>query len=135
MFDQTKKKRVIVMTILSAILCSALVIVSSLSPLAHTGEAVNKFGTLGMWASLGMVLAFYLIPLAIYAAGFSAMRFIMALFCVIGILMNIVTLLAALGLNADNIILLAISIAGIIVNIIWFSVAFKSKGRGYRYGA
>lgn len=135
MYNKPKKKRIIVMTILSAILCTALLIATSLSPLADSGDAANKFGTLGMWASLGMTLVFYIIPLAIYAAGVNAMRFIMAMFCGIGVLMNIVTLLAALGLDVDNITLLVLSIAGIVVNVAWFPVAFGSKGRGYRYGA
>ncbi|MCY8225596.1 DUF5391 family protein [Bacillus haynesii] len=81
--------------------CSLLV-TASLSPLADSGPHTNKFGTLGMWAEIGTVLIFYMLPLAVFMAGFDAMKFGMAVLCGIGLLIAVtmipvVVLIGAFG--------------------------------------
>lgn len=128
MANKTKKERIIFMTVVSAVLYCALLVATSLSPLADLGSHANKFGTLGMWSALGMILTSYILPLAIYMAGINTMRFVMAFFCGLGILMNVVTLFIATMLGVgENIIPVLLSAAGICVDVMWFSVAFGSK--------
>ncbi|MFD3449525.1 DUF5391 family protein [Microbacteriaceae bacterium 4G12] len=127
-----KKKKVMITTVLSAILFCSLVVVSSLSPLADSGPTTNKFGSLGMWASIGIVLALYIIPLVCYMAGMDWMRFVMATFCSVGLLMNLFTFLFILGISvfdsgaSDLLGVIVLCIAATLINIIWFVVAFRS---------
>ncbi|QNU03202.1 DUF5391 family protein [Peribacillus butanolivorans] len=128
-----KRKGIIFMTLLSAVLFCALLITISLSPLADIGPNANQFGSSGMWISIGMVLVFYLLPLIIYWLGIDIMRFVLALFCGGGLLINssiIVAVLVIAKFKDISAIYIAsitgLCLAAIIVNILWFFIAFRS---------
>ena len=121
------------MTLLSAVLFCVLLITISLSPLADLGPNANQFGSSGMWISIGMVLVFYLLPLIIYWIGIDIMRFVLALFCCGGLLINssiIVAVLVIAKFKDISAIYIAsitgLCLAAIIVNILWFFIAFRS---------
>lgn len=119
-------------TMISALLFSTLIIIASLSPLSELGANANKFGSFGMWGAVGMVLVLYLLPLITYKLAPGVMRFVMAIFCSIGLLINISTVgvVFILGVRASSSPYLAwivgICVAAFIVNIIWFFVTFRS---------
>ncbi|WP_180319938.1 DUF5391 family protein [Peribacillus butanolivorans] len=128
-----KRKGIIFMTLLSAVLFCALLITISRSPLADIGPNANQFGSSGMWISIGMVLVFYLLPLIIYWLGIDIMRFVLALFCGGGLLINssiIVAVLVIAKFKDISAIYIAsitgLCLAAIIVNILWFFIAFRS---------
>ncbi|MFU2016559.1 DUF5391 family protein [Peribacillus butanolivorans] len=128
-----KRKGIIFMTLLSAVLFCALLITISLSPLANIGPNANQFGSSGMWISIGMVLVFYLLPLIIYWLGIDIMKFVLALFCGGGLLINssiIVAVLVIAKFKDISAIYIAsitgLCLAAIIVNILWFFIAFRS---------
>ncbi|MGG0287579.1 DUF5391 family protein [Peribacillus butanolivorans] len=128
-----KRKGIIFMTMLSAVLFCVLLITISLSPLADIGPNANQFGSSGMWISIGMVLVFYLLPLIIYWIGIDIMRFVLALFCGGGLLINssiIVAVLVIAKFKDISAIYIAsitgLCLAAIIVNILWFFIAFRS---------
>ncbi|MFE0506040.1 DUF5391 family protein [Peribacillus butanolivorans] len=128
-----KRKGIIFMTMLSAFLFCVLLITISLSPLADLGPNANQFGSSGMWISIGMILVFYLVPLIIYWIGIDIMRFVLALFCCGGLLINSSIILAALVIakfkDISAIYIASITglcLAAIIVNILWFFIAFRS---------
>ena len=124
---------VMIVTIISALLFCSLLIMISLSPLAESGPNANEFGSLGMWSAAGVILVLYILPLIIYKVGVTAMRYIMAIFCGIGILINVASMgiVLLINLKVSHFPYLAeiigISIAAVIVNIIWFFVAFLSS--------
>lgn len=60
------KKKIISMTLLSGLLFCLVIVLSSLSPLSETGDAANEFNSAGMWTSVMMMLALYVIPLLLY---------------------------------------------------------------------
>ncbi|MGE7623215.1 DUF5391 family protein [Viridibacillus sp. NPDC096237] len=126
------KKSVIVMTLISAILFCALLVVSSLTPISDLGQNANKFGTVGMWLGMVMILFCYLLPVILFVAGINAMKFVMAILCGFGILIFTTTIGAVIFLGfVQNMILeilvvVAICLAAIIVNISWFFVAYRS---------
>jgi len=128
-----KTNRVIVMiwSLISAFLFCSMIVTASLSPLAHSGPHANEFGTLGMWAAIGTVLIFYMLPLAVFMAGFDAMKFVMAVLCGIGLIIAltmipIVMLIGAIGGYASALLGVAgLCILLAIVNVIWLVVAFR----------
>ncbi|MFF3099889.1 DUF5391 family protein [Viridibacillus arvi] len=127
------KKGVIVMTLISAILFCSLLVISSLTPISDLGPNANKFGSVGMWLGMVMILFCYLLPVILFVAGINAMKFIMAILCGFGILIFTATMGTVLVLGfVQNIVpeifvVVAICFAAIIVNISWFFVAFRPK--------
>ncbi|MFD4929733.1 DUF5391 family protein [Peribacillus butanolivorans] len=128
-----KRKGIIFMTLLSAVLFCALLFTISLSPLADIGPNANQFGSSGMWISIGMVLVFYLLPLIIYWLGIDIMRFVLALFCGGGLLINSSIIVAVLVIAKFKDIsaiyiasIIGLCLAAIIVNILWFFIAIRS---------
>ncbi len=118
-------------TTISALLFCTLIMITSLSPLSEFGPNANTFVSLGMWSAIGMTLLLYILPLIIYRIGVDAMRYIMAIFCGIGIIIIITTVgtVLVLGLLASPfpylIGIVGVCIAALIVNFIWFFVAFR----------
>lgn len=130
------KKYIIALTVLSAFLFSALIIAGSLSPLSEMGDHANQFNSVGMWLSIAMILFFYLIPVILYAIGLNWMKITMAIFCVIGIviLLSTIVIVLIIGLVNHNMwqlsSVLIVSILGVIINIVWLIVAFwKNEGK------
>ncbi|MBK5443480.1 MULTISPECIES: DUF5391 family protein [unclassified Peribacillus] len=128
-----KRKGIIFMTMLSAVLFCVLLITISLSPLADLGPNANQFGSSGMWISIGMILVFYLLPLIIYWIGIDIMRFVLALFCCGGLLINSTIIVAVLVIAKFKDIsaiyiasIIGLCLTAIIVNILWFFIAFRS---------
>ncbi|MGG0663284.1 DUF5391 family protein [Viridibacillus arvi] len=125
------KKGVIVMTLISAILFCSLLVVSSLTPISDLGPNANKFGSVGMWLGMVMILFCYLLPVILFLAGINSMKFFMAILCGFGILIFTATMGTVLILGfVQNIVpeifgVVAIFLAAIIVNISWFFVAFR----------
>ncbi|WP_245639469.1 DUF5391 family protein [Viridibacillus arvi] len=125
------KKGVIVMTLISAILFCSLLVVSSLTPISDLGPNANKFGSVGMWLGMVMILFCYLLPVILLLAGINSMKFFMAILCGFGILIFTATMGTVLILGfVQNIVpeifgVVAICLAAIIVNISWFFVAFR----------
>ncbi|MEH6840527.1 DUF5391 family protein [Priestia megaterium] len=136
MRNSTAKNSVIVTTLLSALFFCFILVLGSLSHLADSGPNVNTFGSTGLWLSLGMVLFLYLLPLAFYMLGMHCLKFVMAAFCSIGLLIAASTLLLMPALflfgledfsgNLASIIGVMISCLGLLItNIVWFVAAFK----------
>ncbi|MGG0184941.1 DUF5391 family protein [Bacillus rhizoplanae] len=128
MTKETNKSRIIFMTLVSALLFCSLLVVASLSPLADSGPSANKLGTMGMWTAIGMALATYLLPLILYIVGLNVMKFVMAVFCGLGLLINSVILIVVLTMGGFP-ILLGLCIATLIVNVMWYFVAFRSPSK------
>lgn len=128
MTKETNKSRIIFMTLVSALLFCSLLVTASLSPLANSGPNANKFGTIGMWTAIGMALATYLLPLILYVVGLNVMKFVMAVFCGLGLLINSVILIVVLTMGGFS-ILLGFCIATLIVNVMWYFVAFRSPSK------
>ena len=118
-------------TLISALLFCSLIVMTSLSPLSEFGPNANTFGSVGMWSAIGMILVLYLLPLIIYKIRLDAIRYIIAIFCSFGILINIAVLgiVLLLGLRTDSfpnsLGIMGICIAALLVNLIWFFVTFR----------
>ncbi|MBY8911982.1 DUF5391 domain-containing protein [Bacillus sp. YC2] len=131
--NQTNKKGTVTVTLFSAVMFCLLPVIGSLSPFAETGPNANSFNSAGMWTSVGMMLVFYLIPLALYVLGVNAMKIIMAVFCGIGLIISTAVVLVTIAVAAASgqelspfSGVLAWSGAAFIVNVLWFVVAFRS---------
>ncbi|KXY56747.1 DUF5391 family protein [Bacillus cereus] len=128
----SQKKWIIIVTLISAVLFCSLLIASSLSPLADSGPKANKFGSIGMWSSIGIILVLYIVPLSSYIAGANSMKYIMAVFCGFGLMIDFSILGVILFMNKSEQIIpnllgpLSFCIAGLIINIIWLIVAFRT---------
>ncbi|MDM5157056.1 DUF5391 family protein [Bacillus sp. DX1.1] len=134
MRNQSKKSSIVFITLVSALLFCSFLIATSLSPLADLGPNANKFNSLGMWKSIGMILLFYIVPLLLYIGGIKAMRFIMAFLCCMGLFIHLVILAVVFivirvsDYNASSFLGVIILCAAVsITNVIWFFVAFRSK--------
>jgi len=85
----------------------------------------------GMWPAIGMILVLYNIPLVIYKVGVGAMRFIMAILCSMGVIINIAIIVAVLVLELQVnpfpylVSIIGLCIAALSINFIWFFVAFR----------
>jgi hypothetical protein len=125
---KTGKRRVIFMTIVSAILFCILTIYASLSSLAYSGPKANTFGSAGMWTAVGTILAFYLIPLFFYVIGIDKMKLVIAIFIACGLFMSLTTLALAIIIGlSKNFLLALLSIASLAATITWFVCAFQSE--------
>ncbi|MDM5190572.1 DUF5391 family protein [Bacillus sp. DX4.1] len=134
MRNQSKKSSIVFIALVSALLFCSFLIATSLSPLADLGPNANKFNSLGMWKSIGMILLFYIVPLLLYIGGIKAMRFIMAFLCGMGLFIHLVILaivfivIRVSDYNASSFLGVIILCAAVsITNVIWFFVAFRSK--------
>ena len=127
------KKKIIIMTLFSALLFCMVIVICSMSPLSDMGENANQFNSLGMWLSIAMILVFYLVPLLMYSLGLEWMKYLMAVFCSFGLLIMLSMILlvvligAVKGILPSLIGVLVISGINGLINIIWFFTTF-SKG-------
>ncbi|MDZ5606658.1 DUF5391 family protein [Bacillus pseudomycoides] len=134
MRNQSKKSSTVFATLVSALLFCSVLVAISLSPLADLGPNANKFNSLGMWKSIGMILLFYIVPLLLYIIGVKAIRFIMVFLCGMGIFVHLVILVVVSIIirtgdyNASSFLGVIILCAAVsITNVIWFFVAFRPK--------
>ncbi|HDX9579266.1 TPA: DUF5391 family protein [Bacillus pseudomycoides] len=125
---ETNKSRIIFMTLVSALLFCSILVATSLSQLADSGPNANKFGNSNMWASISMVLVFYIPTLILYIVGVNVMKIVMAVFCGFGILATLTILVAILTMGKSP-ILLVLCIASLIVNVLWYFIAFRSPSK------
>ncbi|SFS31929.1 hypothetical protein SAMN05444972_101170 [Marininema halotolerans] len=123
-----------IMTLVSAGFFCGMLIAASLSPLSDSGPHANKFDSAGLWITLGGVLALYLVSLVIYLMGIDGMRFIMAVFCGIGLLISLmigfaIMILIQLSMvelsQLHSVLLLSGALA--ITNMVWFFMAFRTR--------
>ncbi|PGK51734.1 hypothetical protein CN918_28500 [Priestia megaterium] len=142
MAASSRSTSVIIVTLLSMICCCASVIFGSLTPIAETGPHANKFGSPGMWSAIISLVLLYVISLMMYVRGIKFIKYIMAVFCAIGLMMSIafafdaiVTILIKGPSGADYVpfaIGLAVSgVLGTVVNIIWFPLVFKKTKKAH----
>jgi hypothetical protein len=95
------QEKVVLLTNFSfRLLFFAFLVAATLTPLSASGPVANKFNNLGMWASIGMVLALYLLPLIVYLAGVEAMRYVMAVLCSFGVLINLAVIPVVMAVYA-----------------------------------
>lgn len=138
------KNGIIIMTLISALLFCLIPVVVSLSPLADLGPNANQFGSIGMWAAIACFAVLYAAPLFIYMLGVDGMRYVMAVLCGFGLLINFISIGTMLIISffagiaiADLLGVFGLYIAASIVNIIWFIIAFrppaKVKHNTYKY--
>ncbi|WP_258561184.1 DUF5391 domain-containing protein [Bacillus aquiflavi] len=80
-----------------------------------------------------MILTFYIVPLFMYIAGLKWMKYIMAIFCALGIIIFISFMFITVFIGTvKNLIpmlvtVLIICCVATIMNIIWFFIMFRSK--------
>lgn len=123
------RNEIIVITSVSGLLFCFIMVFSSLSPMPY-GDAFNS---VGMWSNIGFMLFFYIFSLFLYIAGADWMKYVMAVFCGLGLLISLsismVTLVAIawIGSVSGFIILFLLSVVAMLVNIAWFIVAFRKK--------
>lgn len=126
-------KKIISMTLLSGLLFCLVIVLSSLSPLSETGDAANEFNSAGMWLSIVMIVVLYIIPLLLYILGLEWMKYIMAIMCVLGVLIQVCLLVLVTFFGAVNDIipslipLLAVSGIACLMNVVWFFTTFSKK--------
>ncbi|SDM92955.1 DUF5391 family protein [Sediminibacillus halophilus] len=127
------KRKVIIFTIISALLYSLIIILTTLTPLADMGENANQFNTAGMWLAVGMVLFCYFVPLLFFLFGLTWIKYVMAALCGIGLLSFLPMFLGILlYMTKDGVsfILFAVLVtcgAGIIINLMWYFAAFRTN--------
>ena len=125
------KKKIIITTLFSAILFCMVIVFVSLSPLADLGENANQFNSIGMWMAIIMMLIPYLFPLLLYGLGLEWIKYIMAVFCSLGILSLVLMMILVVFIGALKGIILSLLgvliVCGLnlLVNFIWLYVAFS----------
>ncbi|UOQ49759.1 DUF5391 domain-containing protein [Gracilibacillus caseinilyticus] len=128
------KNSIVITTALSAILFCSMLIASSVSPLADSGPNANTFNSPGLWLSVSMILIVYIIPLGIYMIGIEGMKYVLAVLCGFGLLINmsLIPVNVIHGVVTDHFtpmsaVVLVFCIATSTVNVIWYFVAFRKK--------
>ncbi|WLR42065.1 DUF5391 family protein [Bacillus carboniphilus] len=129
----SEKVSVMIVTLISAFLFFVVIILASASPLSEMGRNANQFNSLGMWIAIAMIFAFYIIPLSIYIMGVDAMKYVMAIFCGVGVLCSFSILLTVLIVSSItkfvNSSLLGLAlVCGLFIlnNIFWYFITFRS---------
>lgn len=123
------KNGVTLMTIISGLFFCSIMIAASLSPFPDPGE----FNSLGMWLNIMLLLFFYILSLVLYGAGVKGMKYVMAVFCGIGLLisLSIIALSLVIGAFAYNISdfqsVIALCVMATVSNIVWYVVAFNKR--------
>ncbi|MEY9978757.1 DUF5391 family protein [Lysinibacillus sp. RC79] len=121
---------VILMTTISGLLFCFIMIAASLSPFPDPGG----FNSLGMWLNIIMFLVFYILSLILYWVGVKGMKYVMAVFCGVGLLisLSIIGLAFVKGMVTYNVsdflYVIVLCVMSLIANIVWYIVAFKQSG-------
>lgn len=120
---------IVVMTSISGVLFCFMMFFSSLSPMPY-GDAFNS---VGMWMNIAFMLFFYIFSLLLYIAGLDWMKYVMAVFCGLGLFISLtitmVTLVAMTWMASVSgfLTLLLLSVLATLANIVWYIVAFRKK--------
>jgi len=129
-----KNYSMIFLTLLSAFLFTLFITASSLSPLAQLGKNANQFGSIGMWAAIGMVLILYFIPLLVYVLGVDAMKYVMAVLSGFGLIIAIAAFFIILFIGfiifraiQPFAVVVTVCVLLFLVNIFWFFAAFRTS--------
>ncbi|MGE7947550.1 DUF5391 family protein [Lysinibacillus sp. NPDC093688] len=118
---------VILMTIISGLLFCFIMIAVSLTPLPDPGG----FNSLGMWLNIIMFLVFYILSLILYWVGVKGMKYVMAVFCGVGLLISLSIIVLAFVMGtvtynvSDFLYVIVLCVMSLIANIVWYIVAFK----------
>ncbi|MGE7604440.1 DUF5391 family protein [Peribacillus sp. NPDC097675] len=127
------KNKIIGMTLFSALLFCMVIVMCSLSPLSETSVNANQFNSIGMWLSIALVFALYIVPVLLYGFGLKWMKYLMAIFCSLGLvvllpMIGIVLVIGAMdGFTLSLIGVIIVSGMNVLVNTLWFFTTF-SKG-------
>lgn len=130
---KTNKIRIIYTTLISTLFFCTLIVMSSLSPLANFGKHANRFGSIGMWTSIGIVLLIYLLPLIAYVLRVNSMKYVMAVIisifniAIIGISISVSMIIGKTKDNSTLIYILITCCITLIINIIWYFMAFRKS--------
>src|SRR5699024_5861028 len=76
---------IIVVTAVSGCLFCSIMIFSTISPLPRG----DSFNSAGMWINVALLLFVYILSLVFYIAGFNWMKYVMAVFCGLGLLTSL----------------------------------------------
>ena len=118
---------VILMTIISGLLFCFIMIAVSLSPLPDPGG----FNSLGMWLNIILFLVFYILSLILYWVGVKAMKYVMAVFCGLGLFISLSIIVMAFVMGtvtyniSDFLYVIVLCVMALIANIVWYIVAFN----------
>jgi len=107
---------------------------ASLAPFPDTGE----FNSVGMWLNIIFLLVFYILSLILYRVGVKGMKYVMAVFCGLGLLISFSIIVLSLVLGTVNVLgavnnisdfltVIVLCAMAFICNIIWYIVAFKKE--------
>jgi Family of unknown function (DUF5391) len=139
MNSSKQRKNVLIVTLTSCLLFCSMIVVISLSPLSEMGENANKFNSVGMWSSIGFIFWSYIIPLVLYLLRMEFIKYIMAVFCFLGLVtsISIVAIIFAIDdlrsvIYTDFTLMIVVLCCSLlfITNIIWLSVAFSPSVKG-----
>jgi hypothetical protein len=134
-----QRKNVLIVTLISCLLFCSMIVVISLSPLSDMGENANKFNSAGMWSAVGSIFLSYIIPLTLYLLRMEFIKYIMAVFCFLGLVtsISIVAIIFAIDdlrsvIYTDLSLMIVVVCCSLlfIINILWLSVAFSSSAKG-----
>ncbi|MBE1556953.1 DUF5391 family protein [Sporosarcina limicola] len=125
------KKSLVIITLLSAILfCSMYIFSSILPPLSEWKP--NIINSVRLWIDIIIFLALYIIPLILYKSGIHAMKYIMAIFCGMGIFVSLTIVIglsimsSIFGSASASPVVIVLCTATLIANIIWYILAFRN---------
>ncbi|WP_071460770.1 DUF5391 family protein [Bacillus massilinigeriensis] len=122
-----EKRKLVLITLCSAMLFLCLVAAAFLSPLQQNPQSAE-----GMVAFFGITLALYVIPLLLYVLGVRMMKYVMAAFCCVGILAVLLTFLIVIMFAestsyrfSDFFLAVFFCIGVFVVNIEWLYTALQ----------
>ncbi len=128
------KKSLVIMTLISAILFCGMYILSSISPpLSEWKPNNNKINSVRLWIDIVIFLSLYIIPLILYKSGMHTMKYIMAIFCGIGMFVSCSIMIglsitsSIFGSDSPSLVVLVLCTATLIANFFWYILAFHKK--------
>ncbi|WP_153017199.1 DUF5391 family protein [Alkalihalobacillus trypoxylicola] len=123
----------VLITLLSALFIHLVLLMSSFTPIIEYGERIDTFGNVEMWVAIVFISLLYITCFALYNLGLNFMKYIMAVFCGIGILMMSIIFIAlcmnifVFNNSSDSIIItMVFCTVSIFVNIMWFNIVLSS---------
>lgn len=125
-------KRTNVLTVILALLWSIIIVLGTLSPLAHSEGTSNQFGDMGMWSAIGFILILFILPLYLYNKGSKGAK--IALSIIIGIfIIGSVVLIRLVGvfllkkISISLVLSMICILFYIILSITWYVFSFRKR--------